>query len=184
MDIDAILSAASQDVEKAGVPDDLRAIAFAKAVDLRAAQGIAPNDPQAPQPPMGVSDLAGRVAARLRVDASAVAEVIEVTQDSVDVIVAPSRLPRQKAAATRDVALIVTSARQAAGIDDGWTSAEVVREQCRNLGVFDSPNFATELGRMSDVFGFKGSGRSRQIRVNMRGYEQAGLRIAELAGGS
>jgi hypothetical protein len=35
---------------------------------------------------------------------------------------------------------------------------------------------------MSDVFGFKGSGRSRKVRVNLRGFEAAGMRIAALAG--
>jgi hypothetical protein len=185
MEIKDILAAAVRDVDDADVPRELREVAFAKAVDLRSGRTQERISPSlASGTAEGERDgLLARVAARFRIDEQALSEVLEVRDDEVSVIVAPSRLPRQKAAAMRDVALLVTGARQAAGIDDGWTPTEVVREACRTIGVFDSANFASEIGAMGAFFGFKGSGRDREIRVNLRGFEQAGLRVTELAAG-
>jgi len=184
MEIKEILAAAARDVEDAQVPEELREIAFSKAVDLRSgrtAEGMTAGPGAGTEEREG--GLLARVAARFRVEEQALSEVLEVSEEEVNVIVAPSRLPRQKAAATRDVALLVAGGRQAAGIDAGWTAAEVVREACRTIGVFDGANFASEIGAMGAFFGFKGSGRDREIRVNLRGFEQAGMRVTELAAG-
>jgi hypothetical protein len=81
----------------------------------------------------------------------------------------------------KDVALLVCSARQAAGLDDdGFTDIAIVRDECRDLGVLDAGNFAAEVSRLDDLMSFRGSGRSRHLKVNRRGYEQAGERLREL----
>jgi hypothetical protein len=178
MEISDILAAAARDVESARLPEELREAAFVKAVELRSG-GLAggPAETLADGP----SGQLAAVAEKLRVDPETVSQVVEITSEGVEIIVSPSLLPRQKAAATRDVALLVTATRQAAGFDEGWTDTELIREQCRNLGVFDSANFATEVAHLGAFLNFKGSGRTRKVRANLRGFEQAGMRMRELA---
>jgi hypothetical protein len=187
MEVKDILAAAAQAVDEANVPEALREAAFVKAVDLLAGKAPVPHASLVNITGTGqfAGEMTERVAQRLRVNPAAVAEAFDFAGDDVSLILAPSRLPRQKAAAMRDVALLITAARQAAGIDsDGWTESEVIREACRNIGVFDSANFATEIGHMGNVFSFKGSGRNRVIKANLRGLEQAGVRLVELTEGS
>jgi hypothetical protein len=134
-------------------------------------------------PAAAVGDGVAQLSERLRVTGHEASEIFEVDDGEVQLIFAPSRLPRQKAAAMRIVALLTAAARQATGIDEGWTPVEVIRERCREYGVLDSANFASEISHMADVFGFKGSGRNRQVRVNLRGFELAGDRVRDLITG-
>jgi hypothetical protein len=184
-EIGSLLAEAAQDVDSAGIPQDLRVAAFSKAVDLRAAKaGLGGNGGSEAKGPGERRVVEGGLGARLGVDDELLGELAEIGDNRVDLIFAPSLLPRQKAAAMRDVALLVASIRQAAGVDsEGWTAAGVIREQCREVGVLDQANFATELGKMGAFFSFRGSGRSREVRVNRRGFEEAGRRMVELARG-
>jgi hypothetical protein len=178
-----VLKEAAEQVEAAGIPEDLRPAAFAKAVDLLAAQAPrSPNEPTEHHSTTEGSDGVSGIARRLKVSTEEVSEVFEIVDDDVRLIVAPSVLPKQRAAATRAIALLIAAARQSAGVDDGWTNQDVLRDHCREFGVLDSANFASEIGGMGDYFGLKGSGRSRKIRVNLRGLEEAGNKVRELAG--
>jgi hypothetical protein len=181
MSVSDILKRAAAEVESAGLPDDLRATGFAKAVDLLVAAAEDIPSPAARSPNGAPGDPYGEVAQALGIDVHAVTEVFEIVDGNAHVIVAPSRLPQQKAAAMRDVALLISTVRQTSGIDESWTATDVIRDECRALGVFDSANFASEISGLGALFSFKGTGRARLIRVNRRGYEQAGQRIAVLA---
>lgn len=182
-DIHSILAEAAADVEKAGVPDDLRAAAFSAAVALRTSATTGSSAVPAAAAPLahgGQEDWHTRVATALGVSAEDVDEGFDLEDNRMRLTIAPSRLPRQKATAMKDVALLVSAARQAAGVDaDGWTSADAIREECRELGVLDANNFAAEI-QLPDVMSQRGRGRSRQLKITRRGYEQAGARLREL----
>lgn len=186
--IHSLLAAAAADVEAAGVPDDLREAAFAAAVEMRRG-GIAPSpSPSAPALRGPVAPLSidpgswqSAVASALSADPEDVGEAFDLVDGRMHLTIPPSRLPKQKAAAMKDVALLVCSARQAAGLDeDGFTDTAIVRDECRDLGVLDVANFASEIARLDDLMSFRGSGRSRHLRVNRRGLERAGERLKEL----
>jgi hypothetical protein len=181
--IHSILADAVADVEKAGVPDDLREAAFNAAVALRTAGST--GSAAAPAAAAAVAgrgheDWHGRVASALGVPTADVDEAFDLDDNRLRLTIAPSRLPRQRATAMKDVALLISAARQAAGIDaDGWTSVDVIRDECRELGVLDANNFAAEI-QLRDVMSQRGRGRSRQLKITRRGYEQAGARLREL----
>lgn len=181
-DIHTLLAAAAADVEKAGVPDDLRAAAFTAAVALRS--GPAPAVPAgegAATPPRNTEEWQSTVAAAMGVEAEDIDEAFDLAGGEMHVAIGPSRLPSHKAAAMRDVALLICTARQAAGLEeDGFTSVSVVRDECRDLGVLDGGNFATEISGLDDFLSFRGSGRSRSLKVNRRGIEEAGQRLREI----
>jgi hypothetical protein len=80
------------------------------------------------------------------------------------------------------IALLVAAGRQAAGMEE-WTQATAIREVCRNFGVLDVANFATEVASLGDVFLVRGKGQSREFKVTRHGYEEAGrmaLRIGDM----
>jgi hypothetical protein len=183
-DVHTILAAAADDVEKSGVPDDLRAAAFAAAIAMRTG-GVTPTAtplPVAPAAEGGDSqDWRNLVASALSVGVDDIGEAFDLVDGRMHLTIPPSRLPRQKAAAMKVVALLVCSARQAVDGDaDVWTPVGVIRDECRDLGVLDANNFAAEVSQLADVMSFRGTGRSRLLRVNRRGYEQAGHRLREL----
>jgi hypothetical protein len=121
------------------------------------------------------------LADRLGVDREMVDSVFYVSSDeTVQLGVARAKLGRRKAEAARQVALLTAVSRQFAA-DEDFTPATVLRAACQDYGVFDSGNFAKTLVAMSDVFQFRGSGPSRQVRVVRPGYEDAGRIVAELA---
>jgi hypothetical protein len=107
-------------------------------------------------------------------------EAFDLVEGRMHLTIAPSRLPRQKAAAMKDVALLVSAARQAAGVDAEWTAAGAIRDECRDLGVLDGNNFAAEVAQLDAYLSFRGTGRSRLLKVNRRGYEEAGRRLRDL----
>lgn len=185
-DIHVILADAAADVEKAGVPDDLRAAAFSAAIALRSG-GVA--HPAGGPPAEGPTETGMRnpaewqaaVAKALSVDVADVEEAFDLVDGHMHLTIPPSRLAPQKAAAMREVALLVCTARQTASLEeDGYTSVDVIREECRDLGVLDAHNFAAEISRLDDTMSFRGTGRSRHLKVNRRGFEEAGRRLREL----
>lgn len=183
-EIHSILAAAADDVEKSGVPDDLRAAAFGAAIAMRTAAAtpdagtLAGGESAAQNRDPG--DWRALVSTAFDVSSDDIDEAFDLVDGRMHLTIPPSRLPHQKAAAMKDVALLVSAARQAAGIDgDGWTSVGVIRDECRDIGVLDVSNFAAEI-QLRDVMTPRGNGRSRVLRVNRRGYEQAGNRLREL----
>jgi hypothetical protein len=184
--VHSILAAAAADVEKSGVPEDLRAAAFSAAVAMRTGGVTSPTttvSPDSTASTTGTDDWRRRAASSFSVDPEDIGEAFDLVDGRMHVTIPPSRLPRQKAAAMKEVALLLCSARQAAGLDeDGFTDVGVVRDECRELGVLDTSNFAAEIAGLGDYMSFRGSGRSRHLRVNRRGHEEAGRRLRDLLG--
>ncbi len=191
-DVSQILGGALKDVEDAKIPDELREIAFKEAVRLReASAGLTPSEssgaagvkPGAVVGQSGVSDgPLAQIAQRLGVDATLVGEVFTVRDGEVRLAIGSRSLSQGKRPATREIALLVAGARQAAGVED-WTSVGTIREWCEEYGRYDSPNFAKTIADMDDLFQFSGKGQKREVRLRQPAWEEAGDLVGRLVGG-
>ena len=190
-----VLIEALKDVEEADVPDDLREIAFAKAFDLRAGTGRAvqvvgagggAGEQSAVPVTRGQLDAGGdplaRIAQRLEIDVETVGEVFDVHEGQVELIIPAGKLPSRVATATKQIALLVAGARQAAGIED-WTSLDKVRDVCAYFRKLDSGNFAKTVREMDDVFNFRNpTPRKIQVRLARPGWELVADEVRRLGG--
>jgi hypothetical protein len=189
-----VLKDAMEDVEEAGVPDDLRVVAFQKVFDLRAGN-FAPAQPRGlgqpgngrPIAPAGDETVSGgplgAIAAKISADREAVAEVFDLRDGHPELIIAPGKLPEQVAAASKEIALLVAGGRQAAGSEE-WTSLDLIRSVCSDFKRLDSGNFAKTMKSMQDVFNFrKESERKISVKVARPGWESFATLVKRLGGG-
>jgi hypothetical protein len=187
------LKQAAAAVQEAGVPQDLRAVAFEHALD---ALGVgkpswpAPSGtPGALTPPFspgasaGAQQLAvggreagaslfGAIASALSMDRDVVGRIYDEEDGQIRLIMKRTMLLEadKKAASMRHVALLVVVGRQAAGLEE-YTPYDAIREECRELKVYDGPNFATEVGKLE--FRTTGGRNSREARANRHHYDEA-----------
>jgi di/tripeptidase len=192
-----LLEAAHKAVTEAKLPQGLQATAFGKAIDLLAAQtgvpvaapgsaslagsatGVAGSSPSAPA--SGAPKTLAAVAAKLKVSNDAVSEVFHLEGEDVALSIGTSKLSDHHNKAVEEVALLVTSARQAGGWDAEWTAVSEIRTVADSFGKVDT-NFATYVKRMDDEFSFSGSGPSRKVKLKRKGYELAAELVKKIAG--
>lgn len=190
----AILEQAMAAVDAAVIPDELRAVAFSKAVDVIIAHrragspagmqvgSASPSANASPRHRMPATpDTIGAVAERLRLDREIVVQVFDETDGKIDIIVPPRKLATGKAPATKQLALLVAAARQAAEIDE-WTDADEIRRIAEEFKKYDQSNFAATLKQMDDVFHIKQSGRSIKVRLSRPGWDRAAELVTKLTG--
>jgi hypothetical protein len=182
-------------VDAAAVPEDLREIAFTKA--LESTLGIAAGAPTVTpssgggsgagtgtitsEGPRRPTDRVGTIAAKCGVGADRVAKVLEEDGDELHIIVPRSRFDSAKKRAMQQVALLIAAGRQAAGIDEDATSLVVIKERCDEVGVLDDGNFSRHMAEKRDGVRIKGGDRKRELKVNGAGFEAAGKLISTLA---
>lgn len=126
-------------LEKADVPEDLRAVAFDCVWNAVLADAVPVTDDASDSlSGAGVkTDLSG-LAAKLGVEVELAAEVFDQQEDgSISVQFPTSKLANTKLDATRELALLVCAARQCA--QEQWTGGDVIRTVCQDYGKFDSP---------------------------------------------
>jgi hypothetical protein len=120
---------------------------------------------------------------------AAVAEAFEVDADVINqlfadddgglLLVVPSRrLTKSTRGAMRQIAILVTCARQAGGWDTTWTSAATIRTEVERIGL-DSKNLGAVLDAL-DVCVGQGSGATRQLRAHNESYKAAKAVLVEL----
>lgn len=186
VDLVALYKGVLEALDEAAVPAELREAAFIKGLELRASR---PGPAGAGKAPPATDSEAERrdpleqIAARFELDVEAVREVFHEDGDNLGIGVAPSRLLRGQAAATKQIALLLAAGRQAGGYDDGYTRVSVVREVCRDFGRLDSSNFSATITEMSEEFTFKGRGQDRQVHVTRPGWAKARGLITSLVDG-
>jgi hypothetical protein len=178
-----------KDVEEAGVPDDLREIAFAKTFDLHA--GDVPTRSPAPSPPRTSEeqtspspgdDPLAKIANRFNVDVATVSEVYAVEDGKLELIVPLSKLPKAAATGTKEIALLIAGGRQAGGLEE-WTSWEEIRSACVEFKKYDSANFAKTLREMDDVFNQRRqSERKYLVKLARPGWDRLAKAIGRLGG--
>lgn len=189
-EIAAVLREARAAVEAAEIPKSLEAAAFVVAAQ---ALGLSPEarvgaDARPMDPPPALSpnespdDVLATLAAATGVDPVSLGGIYQVEADGeIALILAPGDLPdpNRKAAAIRDVALLTVVGRQLADVEE-WTAGAVIREECKELDVFDSSNFATEVGKLG--MRARGAGAKREFRASRQHREQAIALIKSILG--
>jgi AraC-like DNA-binding protein len=188
MEVDEAIKTAHHAVVEAGLPSEFQGAAFSQVLRHLLAATASPSSEHPDRPARGAlvdePSRLSRLAARVGVSESALADLFEVTDDSVTLHVSSARIPSAKSQATKDVALLVAAARQGSGADDGWTAAEHVREGLQNYKKYDTNNFSTYLKGVAEAFNFRGRGPSMELRLTQPGWEMAVNLITSLAGGA
>lgn len=176
------LRTAAKIVEDAGVANDLRSIAFKYVLEILQTPELPlaperPADPGAPikaalSPADRANSVLSRIAQALGVDQDLVARVYEEDDGQVRLILKRGMLPQpdRKAASMRHIALLVVVGRQAAQLEE-YTSYDAIREECRELNVYDRPNFAAEVARLE--FRTRGGRNSKEAKANRHHFEEA-----------
>jgi hypothetical protein len=122
-----------------------------------------------------------RLAARLFVAENALADVFAVEGGNVMLHVASTRIATTKSRATREIALLVTAARQGADIDESWTDVSHIRDALAQYNRYDISNFSRYLRETGDVFNFRGK-PIQQLRLTRPGWEAATQLVKTLTG--
>lgn len=131
-------------------------------------------------PPAADSRL-GRLAVRVGVPESALADVFDVEGDDVALHVPSARIAAAKSRATREIALLIAAARQGAGIDESsWTDISHVRDALIQYNRYDQSNFAKYVRDTDDVFNLRGK-PVQHLRLTRPGWEAAEAMIKSLA---
>lgn len=180
-DILKILQTAAALVEEADLPSDLRPNGFTSAVALLiSSSDVSSADrSQEPSTEVATDGPIARIAKGLKIDPAHAKDAFDAPADGELWLLIPrSKFPKSKAPAMRQLSLLVAAGRQVGGLEE-WTASDVLREQCRQFGVFDRSNFAAELAGMHDLFVMRGKGQQREFRVTRGGVEEARRIIEE-----
>jgi hypothetical protein len=124
-----------------------------------------------------------QVASRLNLSEESIAGVFEVEDGELQLILRRAMLPEpgKKAASMRHVALLVVVGRQAIEPDE-WTPLDVVRDECREMGVLDPSNFATEIAKLD--FKSRGDRSKRELKATRHHMAEVASLISDIATGS
>jgi hypothetical protein len=186
MEPDLAIKTAYQAVAAASLPAELQPVAFAEILRhyLGGPAQVTVPDPERSGPQSSGDQARGlaRLAARAQISEAALADVFEIDESHVSLHVANSRIASSKRRATADVALAIAAARQASGVDDGWTSVAHVREALERYGRYDSSNFSAYLRSATDSFNYRGKATSLELRLTQHGWETALGLIRSMAG--
>ncbi len=185
--VEKILSEAVAAVEGAGVSDDLKEVAFGKAVDLLSGTARPATTPAdaglgGGTGDAGSSDKLAKIAKRIGVDAKTVDYFFDPDEDDVLLVLPRSRLDSNKSDATREVALLYAAARQGGGYDETHTSVTNIRTTVDNMGARRLGNFSTHLKNIEGL-SMRGSGQSREFKVTSHGFELAAALMKRIKGG-
>jgi hypothetical protein len=178
-----LLRQAAAAVQSAELPDDLRSVGFERALDAvglaRIPAASSAGTPALDSPPSGGTggytdasmDLLTRIGRRLELSPEVVERIYDVDDGTVRLAIrrAMLREPDRKAAAMRDVALLLVAGRQAAGEEQ--TALADVREECQALNVLDGPNFSSEVSKLD--FRLRGPRNDRTAKANRNHFEEA-----------
>lgn len=189
--VDEILREAADAVAASDVPEDLRSVAFAKAVDLIAGTPTAINNftevdrhPNSVQPKVSYrGDQLEMISDKLDIELSIIQETFEAEDGIPQLIIARGKLANAKRAATKEIALLIAAARQAAEVEE-WTESNTIRESVEMYGKYNKPNFASAISELEDDFSFSGKGQSRKVKVRREGFKNAGALVKRMHGKS
>lgn len=204
MDVAGILRSAKEAVENAEIPEDLRVLAFGKAVDLltapivpaqRSDTSARQSSTETPTSENGAEASAGvtgavvgdgqlsKLASQLKLDAELVSELFHILNDDVQLTFPPSKLPKNnKKLATQQIALLYAAGRQGLGLEE-FTSTDSIRKIVEDYGQLDSGNFAAHVKAMDDRVQLQQDGSKRLVKLKRTGWEAATELVRSLGGG-
>jgi hypothetical protein len=189
MNTSELLVEAERAVEAANVSRDLRTVAFEKAFDVLCREaglgGATPGGSR--EIHRGTHDGKAEgglvaMARKLNVELDTLNELFAANdRGDIELVVGVGKLQSTTAAATKQIALLVSGARQLSGIEE-WTASREIRAVCANYGRFDNANFAKTLRDMDNAFSFKGKAQQLEVRLHQRGIEALKALIATITG--
>jgi hypothetical protein len=105
--------------------------------------------------------------------------VFEESGETIDLVIAPSKLAKPKKEATQQIALLIAAGRQGAGMEER-TTLDVIRTKCEEFKRLDPPNFSKAMNVLNDEFTFSGSGKTRSVKVSRPGWTKAAELVTQL----
>jgi hypothetical protein len=185
-----LLTRALVAIDAAQVPDDLREIAFTNALSFLNG-GLTPTPPGSSAPTLGDAMAAGagtssgsglldKIAAALGVEPAKIKRVFAEQDGVPQLIVKSNTLPKTKAAAAHDIALLLMAGRQLGGLDD-YTEAAILRETVKRYGKFDRANFAGQMKALDHYILTEGKGASTKRKLTHPGIEAAAKMVDKYA---
>jgi hypothetical protein len=182
------LRAAVAAVEEAKIPKDLRVAAFTAALAGLPNSPLPSSGEGGGNRPATHTDHGGThgsegvkaIAGKLEVGEAQAAAVYDVDEDGVHLTVKRAALDKTKKVAQQEVTYLVTAGRQAAGIEE-WTPVKIVIEATHDRGVHDT-NVSKAISALDgDGIRFRGTGGSREIKMNAVGFSNAAEIVKRLA---
>lgn len=179
------LKAAIAALDAAGVPSDLREVAFGRAFDVLSG----PERPQRqatamPSADVGTTAIAAdtspphrfaAIAKELEVEPDLVERLFdEHGEDELQFVGSLQRLGSTKQAMVDGIAVLLCAARAAGGYDpDGRTSDAVIRAEVERHGLYDVTNYSKHTKNLRQLANANGSGRSTTYKLKYEGRVRA-----------
>ena len=181
-DIETVLRAAAEAVERAGIPDDLRVMAFSKAVDAMTDAGGRESARGGEGPGASARDegsLLAVIAKELGLTLDEISEIFRIDEGEVVLEFPGSYLPDSLKHAQQNIALLLSVGRQVSGSEE-VTEFAAIRQACDTYGVKDG-NFSTNMKAMDGVLSRRQGGKAAKVRK--AGFTQATQLIREFLNG-
>jgi hypothetical protein len=167
------LKIAAEAVEQVDLPDALKQLAFERALDAAglvdsssSPRGSGEASSSSALNNVVVDGPLATIASRLGLQVDAVEQIYEDDADAgIRLIIKRAMLPHpdQKAASMRQIALLLASGRQVAGIEE-YTAYSLIRDECAEISVLDPSNFSTEIAKLG--MRRRGPRNTQEAKVN------------------
>ena len=128
-----------------------------------------------------LDDALSRIGHQLGLTREEVELVYDGSGEAPEIVINASKLAKDKANASRQLAQLVAAGRQGAGVEE-WTLVSTVRAIVANYGKLDANNFAGNLAKLEDVALWRGKGGTRALKLTKQGYETTGAMVKSLVG--
>jgi len=169
--MEEILTEAAAMVDSIDLPEDYRAIAFSKVIDVLAKEpsGVSERSSTTEKVSQPTSDWMERLERGTNKTAEELEELFFAGEDGEPLLgVDLGRLGTNTAQCSRKIILLLVGVRQVGGIET-TTASEILRDHCKDLNAYDQSNFGKTLSGLKPWFNFTGSGSSKIIRLKPSG---------------
>lgn len=126
-------------------------------------------------------DLLGRISTVLKVERDLIELVYAIQDGEPTVVVSAKKIASNKSQGTKQLAQLVSAARQITGLEE-WTSSATIRAVATDFGRINASNFAATLQQMDKVALIRGRGQQREIKITKPGIEDTAELIKSLTG--
>jgi hypothetical protein len=157
-------------LDQTAVPIDLRATAFALIFEvLSSTTGASIPGGSGSERSVAGSKLTA-IAERAGCADDRIRELFSFDNEALHLTVSSRRIAKSAAQGARELTLLISGGRQAAGIEE-WTPLSVARETCDMYARYDSANYAASIKEMDQLMSFRGSRSDREGRLTMPGWD-------------
>jgi hypothetical protein len=186
-----LLKRAVAAVEEADVPEDLRTLAFAKALDLlvsgKPSQSEDKNSGKSTSEGGGCGhqrdDFASRIAAKIDVSPTLVDRIFDEHEEDLIFSGDVSGLGKSRNEKVHALTLLLLAGRRWAGLDTGGVTQDgVLRAEIDRHGLLDVSNYSRQISVLKPYITITGSGKSGSYKIKYDGLEKAKQLARSMAG--